>query len=413
MSTPATPILNIEDPHASKPAPIGGLALFNYGFRPFFLAAGLFAVLSVGVWLLQYAGHADLGLASAPALWHAHEMLFGYSMAAVAGFFLTVVPNWTRAKAQKGPVLMILAVLWLLGRVAMWSQAVLPYGLVMIVDMSFLVTLSAVVVRPLLDPQHRRQVVFVPILLSLIAANAMMHLDVLGFSLLGVDWGLRGAMLGLDATIVLIAVMGGRVTPSFTSSFIGHADPSIKVQQRPRLDRAVMVATWAVLAVDLVWPERWLGGAVALVAAALHLARLAGWQSLRTLGNPILWVLHLGYLWLVVGLAFKGGADFGVMAQTDALHALTIGAIGTMTMAIMTRASLGHTGRVIRAHPVIVAAYVLLSVATVSRLAVMAVPDAAVALALGSGVAWILAFGAFVVVYAPILWHPRIDGRPG
>lgn len=413
MSTPATPILNIEDPRVPKPVPVGGLALFNYGFRPFFLAAGLFAVLSIGVWLLQYAGHVDLGLASTPALWHAHEMLFGYSMAAVAGFFLTVVPNWTRAKAQKGPVLMVLTVLWLLGRVAMWSQAALPYSLVMIVDMLFLVTLSAVVVRPLLDPQHRRQVVFVPILLSLIVANGLMHLDVLGFAALGVDWGLRGVMLGLNATIVLIAVMGGRVTPSFTSSFIGHADPSVKVQQRPRLDRAVMAATWAVLVVDLVWPERWLGGTLALAAAGLHLARLAGWQSVRTLGNPILWVLHLGYLWLIVGLAFKGLADFGVMAQMDALHALTIGAIGTMTMAIMTRASLGHTGRVIHAHSVIVAAYVLLSVAAISRLAVMLVPDAAVALVLTSGIAWTLAFCAFVAIYAPILWRPRIDGRPG
>jgi uncharacterized protein involved in response to NO len=413
MSTPATPTLNIEDPRSPAPAPLGGLALFNFGFRPFFLAAGLFAVLSIGVWLLQYAGHADLGLMSTPALWHAHEMLFGYSMAAVAGFFLTVVPNWTRAKAQKGPVLIVLAVLWLLGRVAMWSQVVLPYGLVMVADMLFLVVLSAVVVRPLLDPQHRRQVVFVPILLSLVVANGLMHLDVLGFAVLGVDWGLRGVLLGLDATIVLIAVMGGRVTPSFTSSFIGHADPSVKVKQRPHLDRAVMAATWAVLVVDLIWPERWLGGSVALVAAGLHLARLAGWQTVRTLGNPILWVLHLGYLWLVVGLAFKGVADFGVLPQTDALHALTIGAIGTMTMAIMTRASLGHTGRAIHARPVIVAAYVLLSVAAILRLAVMLFPGWSVELVLTSGIAWTLAFGAFVAVYAPILLRPRIDGRPG
>lgn len=413
MSTPAKPILTIEDPHAPAPAPVGGLALFNYGFRPFFLVAGVFAVLSVGVWLLQYAGHVDLGLVSTPALWHAHEMLFGYTMAAVAGFFLTVVPNWTRAKAQKGPILMVLAALWLVGRVVMWGQAALPYGLVMFGDMLFLVTLSAVVARPLLDPQHRRQLVFVPILVSLVAANAMMHLDGLGVTAFGVDWGLRGVMLGLNATVVLIAVMGGRVTPSFTSSFIGHADPNVKVQQRPRLDRAVMAATWAVLVVDLIWPERWLGGSVALLAAGLHLARLAGWQSMRTLGNPILWVLHLGYLWLVVGLVMKGLADFAVLAQTDALHGLTIGAIGTMTMAIMTRASLGHTGRTIHARPAIVAAYVLLSVAALARLAVMIWPSVAVTLVLTSGIAWTLAFGAFVVIYAPILSRPRIDGRPG
>ncbi|HEY9163409.1 MAG TPA: NnrS family protein [Magnetovibrio sp.] len=413
MSTSSSPILNLDDPRVPKPEPIGGLALFNYGFRPFFLAAGAFAVLSVGVWLLQYAGHVDLRLVATPALWHAHEMLFGYTMAAVAGFFLTVVPNWTRAKAQKGLVLMVLTALWLVGRVVMWGQAALPYGLVMAGDMLFLVALSAVVARPLLNPQHRRQFVFVPILVSLVAANAMMHLDVLEFAAFGIDWGGRGVMLGLDATVVLIAVMGGRVTPSFTSSFIGHADPSVKVQQRPILDRAVMIATWAVLVVDLVWPQQWLGGSVALMAAALHLARLAGWQSMRTLGNPILWVLHLGYLWLVAGLAMKGLADFSVLVQADALHALTIGAIGTMTMAIMTRASLGHTGRAIHAGPVIVAAYGLLSVAALARLAVMIWPDAAVVLVLTSGVAWILAFGIFVAIYAPILIQPRIDGRPG
>lgn len=413
MSTPTKPTVRIEDPFAQPPAPVGGFALFNYGFRPFFFFAGLFAVVSVGVWLLLFTGHADLGLQDMPARWHAHEMLFGYTMAAVAGFFLTVVPNWTRAKAQKGRVLMVLTALWLLGRAVMWGQGALPYGVVMAGDMLFLLGLGSVVARPLLDPQHRRQFVFVPILLGLIVANAMMHLDVLGFAALEIDWGLRGLMLGLDATLVLIAVMGGRVTPSFTSSFIGHADPSVKVKQSPALDRAVMAATWGVLVVDLVWPERWLGGVVALLAAGLHLVRLGGWQGLRTLANPILWVLHLGYLWLVAGLALKGLADFGLLAQTDALHALTIGGFGTMTLAVMTRASLGHTGRGMKAHALIVVAYVLVSVAALARLAVIIWPDAMVGLVLASGVAWVLAFAAFFAIYAPILIRPRIDGRPG
>lgn len=417
MSTPAKPTvrpaIRIEDPFAQPPVPSGGFALFNYGFRPFFFFAGLFAVLSMGLWLALYTDLVDLGLAQMPARWHAHEMLFGYTMAAVAGFFLTVVPNWTRATVQKGPVLMVLAGLWLLGRVLMWGQAALPYELVMAGDLLFLLVLTALVARPLLDPQHRRQVVFVPILLCLIAANVMMHLDVLGFAAWGVDWGARGMMLGLNATVVLIAVMGGRVTPSFTSSFIGHADPNVKVKQSPILDRFVMAATWAVLALDLAWPEQWLGGAAALVAAGLHLARLAGWQSRHTLGNPILWVLHLGYLWLVVGLALKGLADFDLVAQADALHALTIGAIGTMTLAVMTRASLGHTGRSIKAHPLIVVAYGLLSVAALARLGVAWWPEAAMELVIASGAAWVLAFAVFFALYAPILARPRIDGRPG
>lgn len=416
-TSPQRPTLHIEDPFARPPMPpsgfLGGFALFNYGFRPFFFLAGLFAVLSVGMWVLLYSGHAALGLEVAPARWHAHEMLFGYTMAAVAGFFLTVVPNWTRVSAQKGPILVLLTALWLLGRLVEWGQTALPYEAVMVGDLLFLVVLSALVARPLLDPQHRRQFVFVPILLCLIVGNALMHFDVLGFAVLDIDWGRRGLMLGLDATVVLIAVMGGRVTPSFTSSFIGHADPNVKVRQNPALDRLVMVATWAVLVVDLVWPERWLGGAVALVAAGLHGLRLGGWQSRRTLGNPILWVLHLGYLWLIVGLSVKGMADFGLIEQANALHALTIGAIGTMTLAIMTRASLGHTGRSIRAHPLIVGAYGLLSLAALARLAVMVWPEATMAWVVVSGAAWISAFAIFFVIYAPMLMRPRIDGKPG
>lgn len=417
MSLPPKPTakvnMRIEDPFARPAPPVGRFALFNLGFRVFFFVAGLFAVVSVGAWLLMYVGQIDLSLIDAPARWHAHEMLFGFTLAVVAGFFLTVVPNWTRAKAQKGPILMVLSGLWLLGRVVVWNQGSLPYSAVMAGDMLFLLAFSAVVARPLLDPQHRRQFVFVPILVSLIAANAFMHLDALGFAALAIDWGQRGLMLGVDATVVLIALMGGRVTPSFTSSFLGHADPSIKVAQRPALDRAVMAATWGVLVIDLVWPERWLGGSMALIASVLHLARLGGWQSLRTLGNPILWVLHLGYLWLIIGLAMKGLADFEILEQADALHALTIGGIGTMTMAMMTRASLGHTGHSVTARPLIVVAYILLTIAALARLAVMAWPEVTVELVVVSGAAWMLAFAAFFVIYAPILIRPRIDGRPG
>lgn len=413
MSLPPKPTVRIEDPFAQPATPVGSFALFNLGFRVFFFAAGLFAVVGVGIWLLMYTGQIDLDLTDAPARWHAHEMIFGFTMAAVAGFFLTVVPNWTRAKAQKGQILMGLSGLWLLGRIVVWNQGSLPYGVVMAGDMLFLLAFSAVVARPLLDPQHRRQFVFVPILLCLIAANTLMHLDALGFAALGIDWGQRGLMLGVNATVVLVALMGGRVTPSFTSSFLGHADPTLKVAQRPGLDRAVLAATWGVLAIDLAWPERWLGGSIALIASALHLIRLGGWQSVRTLGNPILWVLHLGYLWLVIGLALKGLADFDIVEQSDALHALTIGAIGTMIMAMMTRASLGHTGHSVVARPLIVVAYILLSIATLARLAVMAWPEAMVELVVVSGAAWTLSFAAFFVIYAPILMRPRIDGRPG
>lgn len=407
------PTIQIEDPFAKGPQPSSNFALFNYGFRPFFFLAGLFGALSVPLWVGIFAGHVDLPLVSSVMLWHSHEMLFGYTSAAIAGFFLTVVPNWTKAKASKGPVLMALVALWLLGRVAFWMQGLMPYGLVLAADMLFLIGLLGVVIRPLINPQHRRQFVFVPILLSMIIANAMMHLGVLGFEAFGLDWGLQGISLGLDATIVLIAVMAGRVTPSFTSSYLGHGDPGIKVQQRPTVERAVLSVTWGLLIVDQVLPGTMISGGIAILAAVLHGVRLSGWQSLRTLGNPILWVLHLGYAWLILGLALKGLGDFGLLPISDALHALTIGGIGTITMAVMTRAALGHTGRSIKAAPVIVVAYVLISLSAILRLAVIVLPDLSTHLVGASGAAWTLAFAAFFVVYAPMLMRPRIDGRPG
>jgi len=407
------PTARIEEPIDQPPEPATGFSLFKYGFRPFFFFAGLFGVLSILVWVGVYAGHMGLNLTSPAMLWHAHEMLWGYSAAAIAGFFLTVVPNWTNANAQKGPMLKVLVALWLVGRVAEWSQGSLPYGWVAALDMMFLVALTLVVIKPLTNPQYRRQFVFVPILLCLIVGNAMTHASVLGVTAFDFDWGARGVTLGLDAVLVLIAVMGGRVTPSFTSSFLGHANPNIKVVQKPTLDKAVMAVTWGVLIVDQVWGASVLSGLIYGLAAGLHLWRLVGWQGWRTLSNPLLAVLHLGYLWLVVGFALKGISDFGLFDPASAVHGLTIGAIGTMTLAIMSRASLGHTGRAMKAHTLVVVAYVFLSLAAVTRLSVAICPDFAMELVMASGVLWSLAFLLFFCIYAPILIRPRLDGRPG
>jgi len=407
------PTIQIEDPFAERPKPTSNFALFNYGFRTFFLLSGVFGAISIPVWVALFGGHWDFPLTTAPAIWHGHEMLFGFAASAIAGFLLTVVPNWTKVKARKGGILIALAAVWVVGRVAYWAQAALPYGLVMALDLAFLLALTFLVLRPLANPQHRRQFVFVPILALLVVANAMTHLSGLGVEALGVDWGLHGLTLGLDATILLITIMGGRVTPSFTSSYLGHQDPNVRVQQRPKLDRVVILATWAMLVIDQVLPLTPFAALVTLIAAGAHAWRLSGWQGLRTLSNPILWVLHLGYAWLVVGLVVKALGDFGFIRSVDALHALTIGGVGTIVIAIMTRASLGHTGRDIKAAPVIVAAYVLISVSAVVRTLVVVLPDLSVELIMLSGAAWSLAYLAFVVVYTPILVRPRIDGRPG
>lgn len=393
----ANPTLKIEDPFAKQAKPVPKFALFNYGFRPFFLLAGVFGALSVPLWVGLYAGHVDMGLLAAASVWHGHEMIFGYASAAIAGFLLTVVPNWTDAKASKGFILVALTVLWVLGRVAFWAQGLLPYGLVMAADLLFLIGFIAVVIRPLIKPQYRRQLAFVFILMLMLAANIMTHLGVLGVDTFDVDWAAHGVSLGLDAVILLMTILGGRVIPSFTSSYLGHGDPNIKVLQRAKLDRAVILATIAMLVVDQVLPASIAAGLIALLAAILHGVRLSGWQGLRTLGNPIVWVLHLGYMWIVVGLALKGLGDFALIPAADAVHALTIGGIGTITVGIMTRAALGHTGRGIKAAPLIIASYVMISISALLRLAVPLLPDYSVELVMASGVVWTLAFAAYVV----------------
>ncbi|MEG3619188.1 NnrS family protein [Magnetovibrio sp. PR-2] len=405
--------IQIEDPFAEPPKPAGRFALFNYGFRPFFLLAGVFGALSVPVWVGLFAGHLDYPLHAPPSVWHGHEMIFGFTTAALAGFFLTVVPNWTKVKAQKGLILMVLSALWLVGRLAYWGQAQLPYAWVAVLDLLFLAMLLAVVIRPLIDPQHRRQFVFVPILVVALAGNLLTHLGVLGYEVFGLDLAQQGLMLGVDAMLVLITVMGGRVTPSFTSSYLGHANPGVKVRQNPSVDRAVLWLTWGVLVVDQVLVQSPWAGGLTVVAAVAHMVRFAGWQGWRTLGNPILWVLHLGYVWLMASLIFMALADFGLIRMSDALHAFAIGAIGTFTLGIMTRASLGHTGRAVRAAPLTVLAYILVTLAGVLRVGVMVFETHTLELVMASGVAWSLAFVCFLVVYVPILIRPRIDGRPG
>ena len=405
--------IQIEDPFAKPPAPVGRFALFNYGFRPFFFLAGLFGALSVPIWVGLFAGHMNYPLVAGPSIWHGHEMIFGFTAAALAGFFLTVVPNWTKVKAQKGPILIVLSALWLIGRLAYWGQAQLPYVWVMALDLLFLAALLAVVIRPLSDRQHRRQFVFIPILVVALIANLMTHLGVMGVDLFGIDLAHQGLILGVDVMLVLITVMGGRVTPSFTSSYLGQINPGIKVRQNPQIDRAVFWLTWGVLVFDQVLPQTVWTGVVTLLAAAAHILRISGWQGWRTLGNPILWILHLGYVWLILSLILMALADFGWVSMTDALHAFTIGGIGTFVLGIMSRASLGHTGRSVRAAPLTVVAYVLVTLAGVLRVVVMIFDVATMELVMASGVAWSLAFVCFSIVYVPILIRPRVDGRPG
>ncbi len=386
------------------------IAFLSYGFRPFFLLAGIYAVIGMAAWLAWISLNAQapsMGTDFPPSRWHAHEMLFGYTAAALAGFLLTAAPGWTRRPPITGGPLALLAAVWVSGRAAIWLSAYLTPALVAAIDLSFLALLFGLVFTTL-TAGSKRHLIFLGVLVILFAANAMVHLERLGLT---GDTATAGHLLALDTYIVLIAVIGGRVVPAFTRNALRRDGDDDPLPPRPWLDRLAILSVLAMLAAGQFAADDALPGWLAVIAALINGLRLIGWQGWRILDQPIAWILHLGYIWLVAGLAFKGVALIGgVIAETTALHVLTIGAVGSMTLGIMTRAGLGHTGRVLRVSPAITLAYLAVSAAVVIRVGgPLLLPEYYNAVMLGAGLSWCVAFALFTRVYWPILTGPRVN----
>lgn len=389
------------------------VTLFSHGFRPFFLGAGLYAALALAAWTAWIAIHAAGGaplfmtIAEPPHLWHAHEMVFGYGAAAVAGFLLTAVPNWTgTARLQSGPLAVIFA-LWLIGRAAMWATAALPAIVAATADLIFLPVLALLLTRKFGANLRPANLVFIGLVAVLAGANVIFHLE----RLAGLESAMQlGATLGLGTLLIMITMIGGRVIPGFTKNALTRQGIEDRLPVRhAKLDAAsiLTVVLFVVLyAGDMPDP---LVGATALAAALANGARLALWRTAATLKQPILWVLHLGYGWLVFGMALMAEALLiGLTNPIAALHALSTGVIGTMTLAIMSRAALGHSGRKLVAPRPVVASYLLVSVAAVLRaIGPTILPSFYNELMLAASAAWITAFALFTIVYAPILTTPR------
>ena len=386
-------------------------ALWGYGFRPFFLGAGALAVFLVPWWAAAVAWRVPLGSAWAPALWHGHEMLFGFVGAAIAGFLLTAVPSWTGERGFAGWPLVALATLWGLGRVAVGTSDTWSPAWVTGLEAAFLPALIALIAPSLVRTRNRNTP-----LLAVLAA------------LWGVDlafyWGVwrgdatlaRHALyVGIDIVLLLVTVVGGRIIPAFTSSALkqqGIASPRHTWRAMTPLAIGAMVA---ITLIDLWKPESAMAGTVAAAAALIQAVRLAQWQGLRTFRLPIVWVLHLGYLWLVIGLALKALALVADVSFAHFyLHALTIGVAGTMILAVITRASLGHTGRPLRVTHSTIWAYALLTAAAVARVfGPQLLPLAYTQVVVLAAGLWTAAFVLFLKVYVPILLGPRADGKPG
>jgi len=394
-------MLRIDEP---SPAPARRFALWDLGFRPFYLLASAFAALSVALWALESAGWLPGGYLEAPTR-HGHEMLFGFALAVVAGFLFTAVRNWTNEPTPTGGWLMAIAALWLLARVAMLVAAPIVAG---IANAAFPIAVAIGIAIPLARSGNRRNFFFVPLLVAAGLAAFAMQLAAAGV----LPWETRTASLtlGLDIVMFIIAVVAGRVVPMFTNNAIAGAGAG----RRPWIEKASLGSLLALLAIDLFGAPPASVAPIAIFAAAAHAARLALWRPWRTFRTPLVWVLHAAYAWIPIHLALRAGAAVGLVPAQFAIHALTIGAIGGMTIGMMTRTARGHTGRRLEADRWEVAGYGLVQAAAVVRVfGGLAWRDAYLSTVLVSAACWSLAYGIYAVRYWPILTRPRIDGRPG
>ncbi|HXF89702.1 MAG TPA: NnrS family protein [Xanthobacteraceae bacterium] len=388
MSTPAS---------LSRRRNYSGPAFLSYGFRPFFLGGAAWAALAVLLWLPLYFGEFALPTAVRPHDWHVHEMLYGYVAAVIAGFLLTAIPNWTGRLPVNGTPLAALFALWLGGRLAVMLSAKIGPALAATIDVTFLVALAAVALREIVAGRNWRNLRVLAVIGLLIAGNVTFHLETAwrGYS----EYGAR---IGLAAIIFLITLIGGRIVPSFTRNWLARRPPGRLPAPFGRFDGLCMAVGAVALAGWIAAAEHQVTGLLLVAAGLLHAARLARWAGERTTSDRLVLVLHVGYAFVPLGFLLAGSAVFwSAVPPGAAIHAWGAGAIATMTLAVMTRASLGHTGRPLAATPGTQLIYGLVVAAALLR--IVAAFEPSLFLYHAAAFAWIAAFGGFVVSYGPLL----------
>lgn len=397
MTTPAA-----ISPGRSTARPVP--ALLALGFRPFYLLAAAIAMAGAGVWIVQWLGWMPAVTTPAPMLWHAHEMVFGFAVAVIAGFLFTAARNWTGEATPTGLPLALLCALWLFARIA---QLTGPAALAGGADAAFLLAVAGALWVPLHKTRNRNRVLLL-FLLLLAGADGLFHLGAGG--VLDVS-PLTGVRIALYGVVLLVAVMGGRVIPSFTANALPHAG----VRTHRKLDLVSIAGAGAAFVAVVAVPSSPLTGVLCAVAAGLHLLRLRTWAPLATRRTPILWVLHVSYAWIPVGLGLHALQASGLLdAAILADHALGVGAVGGVILGMITRTARGHTGRPLKVGCLETMAYALLITAAGLRVLVPAViPEAARAAIALAGLLWVAAFALYLIVYVPWLARPRADGRPG
>lgn len=390
-----------------KSQPIFDYPLFALGFRAFFALAGLAALILIVFWNAMFKGTFMLEHYFPDNYWHAHEMLLGYAVAVIAGFLLTAVKNWTGKPTLSGDQLASVCLLWLYGRILPFYAGLLPDALIALVDFAFLPVLAYHLSKPIIAAKNYNNLFFIGLLLLLALGNGLIHAEMLG---LQASTAATGIQLIVATIIIMILAIAGRVFPFFTERGI----PGTLIIRNPIVDKVSIASAVMVFALQIAGISgTWLALAATL-AVVVNAVRLAGWYVPRIRYVPLLWVLYVGYGWVVLGFMLTALAAYSVVSPSLALHAFTLGGIGVLTLGMMARVSLGHTGRALKASNAIAVAFVSINFAALFRVLLpIALPHWYEVLIYVSTLFWLAAFSLFVFVYAPILVRPRIDGQEG
>jgi uncharacterized protein involved in response to NO len=382
--------------------PYNGPALLSYGFRPFFLLAALYSGLAILVWLPMFYGELSAATTLAPRDWHVHEMLFGYVAAVVTGFLLTSIPNWTGRLPLQGMPLLVLVIVWLVGRVAVSTSAWIGWASAAAIDSAFLLLVTAAAAREVAAGRNWRNLRVVAVVAVLAFANIGFHLEARFFG--AADYSIRA---GLGAIVLLVTLVGGRVIPSFTHSWLARASEGRLPASFSRFDAVTVAGSAAALLLWIAMPAALVTAIALLLAGIVQAARLVRWAGERTYREPLVFILHVAYAFVAIGFLLTGAGALGMVAVSAGIHAWAVGAVGTMTLAIMTRASLGHTGRPLIASASTRAIYVAVVIAALARIVAALQPDWSELLLHVAALAWAAAFLGFAFSYMPILCSPR------
>ena len=383
------------------------ITLFAFGFRAFFLLAGMAALFLLVLWTRLYGGDLSINNYYPAFAWHAHEMLLGYSVAVIAGFLLTAVRNWTGKPTPSGGKLAILCLLWILGRLLPFFSGVLSDSLIALVDMAFLPVLAWQISLPIMRAKNYKSLIFVGLLLMMTLGNGLIHAEILGFQ---ESMEKLGVKIIVMAIILMILVIAGRVFPFFTERGLPDATP----QRKPVIDLLSIGSAMLVFILDIFEVTGWVLALAALVAVTTSLLRISGWYVNRIWSVSLLWILYLGYGWIITGFFLMALSAYAMVLPSLALHAFTVGGVGVITLGMMARASLVYTGRVLKASRTMVVGFLLINLAASVRILMPIAFPAEYAHAVNlSAVLWLASFTIFLFVNVPILTRPRKDGRPG